>query len=465
MSRTPLFLAALASKAVPGLDPTSVQGLVRGAEEQFEVAYLQDAQDRRWVIKAPVTQAAGAELDEVSTLYQLLTRRIDVAVPAVRGSVPVPQGRAVVYLRAPGSPISFAALPSGPLAAEVGRVLAHVHNLERGLFDEAGRAAYDAATHRARLLSDLDRAASSGHVPTGLLSRWEPVFDDVSLWRFAETPIHGRFTGDNVMVSFDDPDDASSGRVRALLGWESARVGDPADDFAAVAAQCSPDAFDSVTEAYLNSRVERADRWLLTRARLAGEMRTVWRLLAALSAGQGELVSRAASRLRALDEQLWDAEPLHTPPVPGSLPREDEQGPDAAVPQLGASADLPLGVGDHPNEPQEPVALDAGLDTQGVPMQALLDEDDDETQYPKPAAGESAPGEGGIDLFDLPTQPFEPEDGPGHEPSSGDSGDVISTDDSTDASGGDSSAVSDAVLDTGEGASQFVRLDRKDSQG
>ena len=61
VSRSPLVLAALASSAVPGLDPVSVEGVRVAPGDLFEVAYVQDSQDRRWVVKAPRT--AGGRRD------------------------------------------------------------------------------------------------------------------------------------------------------------------------------------------------------------------------------------------------------------------------------------------------------------------------------------------------------------------------------------------------------------------
>ena len=100
-------------------------------------------------------------------------------------------------------------------------------------------------------------------------------------------------------------DDATTGRVRGVLAWEEARVGDPADDFGELVARCSPAALDAVMEAYAQSRVERPDGNLLRRARLAAEMRPVRSLLHAMSSGEGRLVERAARSLRLLDEQIW----------------------------------------------------------------------------------------------------------------------------------------------------------------
>ena len=304
MTRSPLFLAALASSAVPGLDPVSVEGVPSRAGDLFEIAYVQDSQDRRWVVKCPATPAAGAMLDDIAPLSGLLGRRLDVAMPMVRGFAQVPEGRAAVYLRVPGRPLDFAGLRPGSLAAEVGRTLAHIHNVEHLLFEEAGRPTYDAEAHRRRRLSELDRAAATGHVPTALLTRWEHALEDVSLWRFAPSAVHGTLSGENVLASFEDEDDSSTGRVRGVLAWEESRIGDPADDFAELARVAPPETLDAVLEAYSQSRVERPDVHLVRRARLAAEMAPLRTLLHALASGRLDVVERTADELRALDARV-----------------------------------------------------------------------------------------------------------------------------------------------------------------
>lgn len=308
MTRSPLVLAALASAAVPGLDPVSVEGVRTRAGGSFDIAFVTDQQERRWVIKAPVTHGAGAELEAVATLGPLLARRLELAMPLVRGSVTVPEGRAIVYLRLPGRPLDFRALPPGGLAAALGRALGHLHNIETAVFDEAGRPSYDAEAHRRRQLSELDRAAATGHVPTNLLTRWEQRLEDISLWRFAPTAVHGSFVGDNVLASFEDDDDGESGEVRGVLGWEESRVGDPADDFADLVRLAPAAAVDDVLRAYAQSRVERPDGNLLARAHLAAEMTPMRTLLRALVGGAREVVDQAAASLRELDEQITVAD-------------------------------------------------------------------------------------------------------------------------------------------------------------
>jgi len=307
VTHSPLALAALASAAVPGLDPATVQGVAQRMGHQFEVAFVEDTQHRRWVVRAPRSAAAGAQMDVAVSLLGLLSRRLPFSVPMPKGFVALAEGgRAVVYPFIGGRPLNFAHLPGGPgIAAELGRALAALHNLDLALCDEAGLPSYDPDTYRTRRLADLDRAAATGHVPTRLLSRWERSLEDVSLWRFAPTPTHGDLAGDEVLAVFDD-DDATTGRIRGLTGWQDAKVADPADDFATLAMQAPAAAFDAVLEAYAHARLDRPDKYLERRARLAGELKLVSGLLVAVGARNQGGIEACAARLRTLDADTLD---------------------------------------------------------------------------------------------------------------------------------------------------------------
>jgi macrolide phosphotransferase len=346
VTRTPLALAALASAAVPGLDPAEVEGVVQLPGHQFEVAFIEDTQRRRWVVRVPMTAAAGARMDVTVSLLGLLARRLPFSVPSPKGFVALKEGgRAAVYSYLVGRPLDFAHLPAGPgIAAELGRALASLHNVDRALFDEAGLPSYDADTYRARRLSDLDRAAATGHVPAGLLARWERSLEDVSLWRFAPTPTHGDLSGANVLAVFDDESDAATGRVRGVTGWEDAKVADPADDFAALVTTASPAAFDSVLEAYAHARVDRPDKNLVRRARLVGELNLVSELLTAVGLGDTGAVEACAAMLQTLDADISDDDRDDEPVVPTApIPHGIPTVPVAAVDpdHLEVPAELP----------------------------------------------------------------------------------------------------------------------------
>ncbi len=374
MTRKPGYLAALAGSAVPGLDPVAVRAARGLPGNRCDVAFVTDTQRRAWVVRVPTTSAVGAQLDASVPLLSLISRRLPFQVPSPRGFVGVPDGRAMVYPFLHGRSVVLEETPPGPgVAAELGRALAALHNVDRAVFEEAGLAVYDSETYRRRHLADLDRAAATGHVPTALLSRWERALEDVSAWRFAPTPVHGDLTGGRVLVSFTDEQDPGTAAVRGITGWEHAQVADPADDFAAVAEECSTEAFDSVLEAYAVARIERPDRHLRLRARLAAELRALRRLLDAVTAAEPLLITRRAAELRALDERTVDLPDLVPPPPPvepvprtsvvtspspgtepdSDITRDDDSDVDPLKAEAGAHeqpADEPAGAAAGPDE-------------------------------------------------------------------------------------------------------------------
>ena len=351
VSPSPAFLAALASIAVPGLDPVAVRAVQTDPLSDTALAFVTDAVERRWVVRCPLTEAAGARLDAAASVARPVADRLSIQVPVPSGFADVDAGRAAVSPLLPGSPLDLAALPAGPgLAGHLGRVLADIHALDRRIVEESGMPVYDADTLRAARLADLDRGASTGHVPAKLLERWERALDDVTLWRFAPTVVHGSLTGSSILATFDDVRAAASGSLAAILGWGETHIGDPADDFADAVSAASPEAVDSVIEAYANARVEGVDPHLRRRALVAAEFRMLRRLLVAVTVDDPDQVRWHAARLRRLAEDARDndfapespavvtAKPTVIPVAPEVLEREAEaerhtQGWDAAATQ------------------------------------------------------------------------------------------------------------------------------------
>lgn len=397
-SRGPLTLAALASAAVPGLDPDSVEGVVTPAVSPFDVAFVQDHEHRLWVVRSPRTPAASAQLEQSAALLALLTRRLTMPVPAVRGWAALPEGgRACVTSYLTGRLVDLESIaPGSRLAAGLGRVLAQLHNLDTRVYEEAGVPVYDAASYRTRRLAELDRAAATGRVPTGLLARWEGILDDESLWGFAATPTHGAIGPGTVLAT---PDDGEEPDVKGLLGWESAQVADPADDLAPLVGELHPEALDTVLEAYAHARVERPDQHLQRRARLVHEMQLVRSMMVAVAAGDDTGAEQRAAELRRLDEQLAAeeaAEQSRLPEPKGEAPAADEapdetsdDAPDAkagttttqpvatAAATQAAESDEDQAVEVEPTGPAQPVKVEAS---------DAVDEPSDDGEAPEAAA-------------------------------------------------------------------------------
>lgn len=385
-----------------GLDPDSVEGVVTPAVSPFDVAFVQDHEHRRWVVRSPRTPAASAQLEQSAALLALLARRLTMPVPAVRGWAALPEGgRACVTSYLTGRLVDLESIaPGSRLAAGLGRALAQLHNLDTRVYEEAGVPVYDAASYRTRRLAELDRAAATGRVPTGLLARWEGILDDASLWGFAATPTHGAIGPGTVLAT---PDDGEEPDVKGLLGWESAQVADPADDLAPLVGELHPEALDTVLEAYAHARVERPDQHLQRRARLVHEMQLVRSMMVAVAAGDDTGAEQRAAELRRLDEQLAAeeaAEQSRLPEPKGEDPAADEapdetsdDAPDAkacttstqpvatAAAAQAAESDEDQAVEVEPTGPAQPVKVEAS---------DAVDEPSDDGEAPEAAADADA---------------------------------------------------------------------------
>jgi macrolide phosphotransferase len=312
--RSPLTLAALAAAALPHIDIVATRAPAHEGSD-FAVTGLLDSGGRRWVVRCPRHAAAGAALEAEVALLERLAPAVDggalpfdVPRPAAFAALPE-GGRAVVYPELRGDPADATALRPGPhLAAMLGRAIAAIHELPAALVEAAGLPVYDAEGYRQRRLAEVDEAARTGHVPRLLLERWERALEDVSLWRFQATPVHGDLAGDHVLVG--------DGRVLAVLDWSECRVGDPADDLAWLFASAPEDALDSVLEAYSLARTERGDAHLAARATLSSELALARWLLFGVRTGDGDVVADARRMLADLADAVRDAPGI----APGAAP-------------------------------------------------------------------------------------------------------------------------------------------------
>jgi aminoglycoside phosphotransferase (APT) family kinase protein len=298
-TRDPLVLAALASVAIPGLEPVGARGLGGQGEADVDSAEVRDDAGRTWVVRAPRTPSAAAALEQEWRFLGALTGRLPFAVPLLSGTTPLPEGgRAGVHRSLEGGPMEVSALAPGPgLAAALGRALAAVHDLPARLAEEAELPVYTAAGYRDRRMAELDRAAATGHVPPGLLGRWERALEEAGAWRFTPCVVHGDLAAENVLV-------AASGdgeRITGVLGWGQARVADPADDLAWLVAGAPAGAVESVLEAYAHTRQEAPDSDLVRRARLAGELALARWLLHGTTTGDEGVVADAVGMLAELE--------------------------------------------------------------------------------------------------------------------------------------------------------------------
>lgn len=299
--RTPLELAAVATAAVPGLAPTAT-AFSPDDDADFDSALLLDAEGKRWRVRSPRHPEASTRLETefmvLRAFAPAIRAELPFHVPTIAGTVRQGALTTFVYAHLQGSMLSIDELSaaSPALAKEIGAALAAIHDLPLALVNNADLPSYSANEFRQRKLNELDQAATTGKIPATLLRRWEHALEDVALWRFNTSVVHGDLHEDNLMIQ----DDA----VTAVTGWTDLRIGDPADDFAWLVASNESSFVEAVLSHYTQARRETPDAHLLRRAALLAEFALAQYLVKAMAVGHQEMTVEAESMLRSLADDI-----------------------------------------------------------------------------------------------------------------------------------------------------------------
>ncbi|WP_104117280.1 phosphotransferase [Arthrobacter sp. B1805] len=297
MKRTPMELAAIASAAVPGLAPTGVAGAPDDAAD-FDSALLVDDAGKQWRVRSPKHAEASmrleTELQALRAFTPAVKAELPFLIPHMAGSVRQGELSTFVYSHLAGATRTLDALTSGgrTMAQELGRVLAAIHELPKEMVQRADLPSYEANEYRQRKLNELDQAATTGKIPPILLRRWEHALEDVALWRFGPTVVHGDLHEDHLLIA--------AGRVSAVTGWTDLSIGDPAEDFAWLAAAEDTTFVDAVHAAYAEARASAVDPHLARRAALAAEFALAQWLVRGVALADASMIHEAEGMLATL---------------------------------------------------------------------------------------------------------------------------------------------------------------------
>jgi aminoglycoside phosphotransferase (APT) family kinase protein len=282
----------------------------------FDSALLLDSEGKRWRVRSPRHAEASARLETEFLVLRAFTpgirAELPFLMPTVAGTVRQGTLSTFVYSHLSGATQSVEELSAGTaaLARELGAALAAIHDLPHSLVSNADLPSYTPNEFRQRRLNELDQAATTGKIPPLLLRRWEHALEDVSLWRFNPSVVHGDLHEDNLLVDGD--------RVTAVTGWTDLRIGDPADDMAWLVASNDQDFVDAVLAHYSASRRDAPDAHLLRRAALSAEFALAQYLVKGLAAGDEDMVGEAESMLAVLAEDVAEhgGQPISVEPLP-----------------------------------------------------------------------------------------------------------------------------------------------------
>ncbi|WP_081744993.1 macrolide 2'-phosphotransferase [Arthrobacter sp. H14] len=404
MTRTPMELAAIASAAVPGLTPTGVASAPDDAAD-FHSAVLLDSAGKRWRVRSPRHAEASVRLETELHVLRSFTpgvrANLPFLMPHVAGTVRQDNLTTFVYSHLPGSTRTIEQLVAEPrlIAAELGRIMSAIHDLPLELVHAADLPSYTPNEFRQRRLNELDQAATTGKIPSSLLLRWENALEDIALWQFRPSVVHGDLHEDNLLIN--------NGRVAAVNGWTDLRIGDPADDFAWLIAANDQSFADAVLESYSVAGKGAPDRHLLRRAALSAEFALAQWLVRGISTGDDDIVAEAEEMLAALESDIeeYGGQPISVePPVPTHSP-DVAQAIDRS--KDGSDKLPPVSIIDP--EPTAPDPTDPDLQKPGTTHRDPSDADpgesavsSDDTQRDAGAAIAKAPAS---------TDPGHPEDG------------------------------------------------------
>ncbi len=311
-------LAAIATAAVPGLSPVGFAALSDDAED-FDSALIVDAQKLRWRIRSPRHDEASmrleAELSALRAFSAKVRAALPFALPSVAGTVRQGSLRTFVYKDLPGRVPSLDELvdEGSSLAKALGQCMAAIHQIPDESVEIAGLPTYTANEVRQRKLNELDTAAATGKVPSRLLRRWEHAMEDVALWRFNATVVHGDFDEEQIQISHSS--------ITAVKGWTDLHVGDPADDFAWLSAVEDHNFSERVFAAYVEARGKSADPHIMRRAALAAEFALAQWLVKSIDTKDSERIAEAEAMLKELDQNIaeYGGQPLSVVEAPRPL--------------------------------------------------------------------------------------------------------------------------------------------------
>lgn len=298
-------LAAIASAAVPGLAPTGVAGAPDDAAD-FDSALLVDDSGKQWRVRSPRHPEASmrleTELQALRAFTPAVKAELPFLIPHMAGSVRQGELSTFVYSHLTGTTRPLEALTAGGrrMAQELGRVIAAIHELPKDMVQRADLPSYEANEYRQRKLNELDQAATTGKIPSILLRRWEHALEDVALWRFSPTVVHGDLHEDHLLIA--------AGRVSAVTGWTDLFIGDPAEDFAWLAAAEDTAFVDAVYAAYTEARATAVDPHLSRRAALAAEFALAQWLVRGVALEDAAMIHEAEDMLATLEEDVESIE-------------------------------------------------------------------------------------------------------------------------------------------------------------
>ncbi|WP_344882175.1 macrolide 2'-phosphotransferase [Zhihengliuella alba] len=221
----------------------------------YRVAFAADADGQRWVLRVPRRPDVSAKVADEKRILDFLAppggpARLSVQIP--RWEIATPE--LVAYRLLPGAPgltldagngepvLHFD--PSSPAYLEsFGRLVAELHAVSPEEAGAAGLVVETAEGIRDGWRRHLEEVRAEFRVAPALVDAWTAWLEDDAFWPEAPAFGHGELYPAHLLLDDD-------GRIVSVLDWTTAKVGDPALDFALHAMMATEDQFDAVVDAY-----------------------------------------------------------------------------------------------------------------------------------------------------------------------------------------------------------------------
>ncbi|MGO1542738.1 MAG: phosphotransferase [Gulosibacter sp.] len=300
-----LELAGYATVAVDGLVVAGANEWTFDSNGDYQSAVLRTGDDQILLVRRPNSQAASQEQLAISRALASLTKglrsRLSFTIPTEIGALNTADVQLAVYDFIPGTTCDRVQFEHDSLlVADIGRAIAAIHALPKQYVENAGLPVQSANDSREAIEQLMAQARDTGRLPAALDERWGSAVDDVSLWSFVPSVIHGSLERNSFLTN--------GAGVVGVLGWGDLRIGDPARDMSWLHSGDGAVA-RAVFDEYVESRGASVDRQLRQRSTLYAELELArWLVHGVESADEAivadaeQLLDSLVNRVRALEQ-------------------------------------------------------------------------------------------------------------------------------------------------------------------
>ena len=296
MGRPALILAALAADAASGKKFRHFRRSDQGPD--LDALQLFDDSGDGFELIVPSGVAGIAEQAQLMAGLRaigLAAASLPFAIPKLVGQTTERDLHVILLTLLEGQSPDLSKYAPGEFSKSIGEALAAIHNLDPSVVIDAGLPEYDASRILQTKVAEVDAAAATGKVPPSLLSRWEEALEDVGLFRFHPSVVHGSISDQNIFVQ--------NSTISGVAGWSALSISDPAEDLKYLAGGALPSTFE---DALLNYRAMRpsADENIAQRAILYSEIELASWLNHCIQLDDQQLIAEAQAMLDDLAQQL-----------------------------------------------------------------------------------------------------------------------------------------------------------------